>query len=109
MSDRKLKPPPLDLFRHQDSAIARAAKAPRTSDLLALRDLEEVQGSTEFRCDLIEFCRGDPEVPMGLLKASASPAATLRFVIELETAWAMVTSLLMGEARSVESMPSVQD
>ena len=37
--------------------------------LLALRDLEEVQGPSEFRCDLIEFCGGDPEVPVGLLKA----------------------------------------
>jgi hypothetical protein len=37
--------------------------------LLALRDLGEVQGPSEFRCDLIEFCGGDPEVPMGLLKA----------------------------------------
>src|SRR5215203_2786297 len=37
--------------------------------LLALRDLEDVQGPSEFRCDLIEFCGGDPEVPVGLLKA----------------------------------------
>jgi hypothetical protein len=29
--------------------------------LLALRDLDEVQGTPEFRCDLIEFCRGDPD------------------------------------------------
>ena len=37
--------------------------------LLALRDLEEVQGPSEFGCDLIEFCGGNPEVPVGLLKA----------------------------------------
>jgi hypothetical protein len=37
--------------------------------LLGLRDLDEVQGTPEFRCDLIEFCRGDPEVAVGLLKA----------------------------------------
>jgi hypothetical protein len=37
--------------------------------LLAFRDLDEVQGASEFRCDLIEFCGRDPEVPMGLLKA----------------------------------------
>src|SRR6476620_2120552 len=36
---------------------------------LALRYLEEVQGPTEFRCDLIEFCRGNSKVPVGLLKA----------------------------------------
>jgi hypothetical protein len=35
--------------------------------LLGLRDLEEGQGPSEFRCDLIEFCGGDPEVPVGLL------------------------------------------
>jgi hypothetical protein len=32
---------------------------------LALRDLEEVQSSSEFCCNLIEFSRGDPEVPVG--------------------------------------------
>jgi hypothetical protein len=37
--------------------------------LLALRDLEDVQGPSEFRCDLIEFRRGYPEVPVRLLKA----------------------------------------
>jgi hypothetical protein len=37
--------------------------------LLALRDLDEVQGPSEFRSDLIEFCGGDLEVPVGLLKA----------------------------------------
>jgi hypothetical protein len=37
--------------------------------LLALRDLEEVQGPSEFRCDLIEFCGGNPEFSVGLLKA----------------------------------------
>ena len=37
--------------------------------LLALRDLEEVQGPTEFRCDLIEFCGGDLEASVGLLKS----------------------------------------
>jgi hypothetical protein len=35
--------------------------------LLALRHLDKVQGPSEFRCDLIEFCGGDPEVPVGLL------------------------------------------
>ena len=28
--------------------------------LLALWDLEEVQGPSEFCCELIEFCGGDP-------------------------------------------------
>ena len=37
--------------------------------LLTLRDLEEIQGPSELRCDLIKFCRGDPEVPVGLFKA----------------------------------------
>jgi hypothetical protein len=37
--------------------------------LLPLRDFDEVQGPFEFRCDLIEFCQGDPELPVGLLKA----------------------------------------
>ena len=37
--------------------------------LLALRDLGEVQGPSEFRCDLIKLCGGDPKVSMGLLKA----------------------------------------
>jgi hypothetical protein len=63
-------------------ASARAARSPRTPTsslwggegcqdfgLLALRDLEEVQSPSELRCDLIEFCGGDPEVPVGLLKA----------------------------------------
>ena len=35
--------------------------------LLALRDLDEIQGPPEFRGNLIEFCRRDPEVPVGLL------------------------------------------
>jgi hypothetical protein len=38
--------------------------------LLALRDLEEVQGPSEFRCDLIEFCWRYPEVPVGLSRPS---------------------------------------
>jgi hypothetical protein len=37
--------------------------------LLGLRNLGEVQGPSEFRCDLIEFCGGDPQVPVGLFKA----------------------------------------
>src|SRR5829696_5279142 len=37
--------------------------------LLALRHLDEVQGPSEFRCYLIEFCWGDPEVPVSLLEA----------------------------------------
>jgi hypothetical protein len=28
--------------------------------LLTLRDLEEIQGPSEFRCDLIKFFWGDP-------------------------------------------------
>lgn len=36
--------------------------------LLALRDFEEVQGPSEFCRNLIEFCGGNPEVSMGLLK-----------------------------------------
>src|SRR4029079_15925449 len=36
---------------------------------LALRHLEEVQGPTEFRCDFVEFCRGNSKVPVVLLKA----------------------------------------
>jgi len=39
--------------------------------LLVLRNLEEeVQGSSEFRCDLIKFCGGDPEGPV----ASSRPS-----------------------------------
>jgi hypothetical protein len=37
--------------------------------LLALRDLEEVKGPSEFCGDLIEFCGGNLEVAVGLLKA----------------------------------------
>lgn len=37
--------------------------------LLTLRDLEEIQGPSELRCDLIKFCWGDPQVPVGLFKA----------------------------------------
>src|SRR6476661_2791673 len=37
--------------------------------LLTLRDLEEIQGPAELGCDLIKFCRGDPEFPVGLFKA----------------------------------------
>ena len=42
-------------------------------------DLDVVQGRSEFRCDLIEFCGGDPKVPMCLLKSeiwdSAMPSS----------------------------------
>ena len=37
--------------------------------LLALWDLGEVQGPSEFCCDLIKFCGGDAKVPMCLFKA----------------------------------------
>lgn len=37
--------------------------------LLAFWDLEEIQGPSEFRCNLIEFFGGDPEVSVGFLKA----------------------------------------
>jgi hypothetical protein len=37
--------------------------------LLTLWDLEEIQGPSKLRCDLIKFCRGDPKVPVGLFKA----------------------------------------
>jgi hypothetical protein len=37
--------------------------------LLALRDLEEVEGPSKFRCNFIEFRGRDAKVPMGLLKA----------------------------------------
>ena len=37
--------------------------------LLALGDLGEIEGPSEFRGDLIEFCGRDPEVAVGLLKA----------------------------------------
>jgi hypothetical protein len=33
--------------------------------LFTLRDLKEIQGPSELRCDLIKFCRGNPEVPVG--------------------------------------------
>jgi hypothetical protein len=36
---------------------------------LGFRDLEEVQGPSEFRRDFIELSRGDPQLPVGLLKA----------------------------------------
>src|SRR6185503_9772980 len=50
--------------------------------LLALRDLDEIQSSSEFRCDFIEFCRGDPKVPVGLLKAERRFAGLGRRVLE---------------------------
>src|SRR5829696_2705462 len=50
--------------------------------LLALRHLGEVQGSPEFRCDLVKFCRGDPEVPVGLLKAELRLAGLGRRKLE---------------------------
>jgi hypothetical protein len=37
--------------------------------LLALRNLDEVEGPSEFRCDLVKFCGGDPQFPVGLLQA----------------------------------------
>ena len=42
--------------------------------LLALRDLGEIKAPSEFRGDLIEFCGGDLEVAVGLLKAKRSLA-----------------------------------
>src|SRR5690242_5618702 len=50
--------------------------------LLALRDLEEVQGPTEFCCDLIEFCGGDLEVSVGLLKSERRRAGLGGRVLE---------------------------
>jgi hypothetical protein len=37
--------------------------------LFALRDLEVVEGSSKFRCDLIELRGRDPELPVRLFKA----------------------------------------
>ena len=37
--------------------------------LFVLRDLDEVQSASEFCRDFVEFCGGDLEVPMSLLKA----------------------------------------
>ena len=37
--------------------------------LLPLRHFEEVERPSEFRSNLIEFCWGNPEVPVGLLEA----------------------------------------
>ena len=34
-----------------------------------LGDFEKVQGPSEFRCDLIEFCGRNLKIPVGLLKA----------------------------------------
>ena len=53
--------------------------------LLALRDLEEVQGPSEFRCDLIEFCGGDLEAPMGLLKSERRRAGLGGRILEGST------------------------
>ena len=50
--------------------------------LLALRNLDEVQGSSEFCCDLIEFCGGDAEAPMGFLKAERCRAGLGGRVLE---------------------------
>src|SRR4029450_10257859 len=36
--------------------------------LLTLWDLEEIQGPSEFGCDFIKFCRGDPEFPVGFFQ-----------------------------------------
>ena len=36
--------------------------------LLALWNFGKVQGPSEFCCDLIKFCGGDAQVPMGLLE-----------------------------------------
>jgi hypothetical protein len=36
---------------------------------LRLWDLEEIQGPSKLRCNLIKFCWGDPKVPVGLFKA----------------------------------------
>jgi hypothetical protein len=36
--------------------------------LLALRNLHMAEGPSEFGCDLIEFCRRDPQVPVSFLK-----------------------------------------
>jgi hypothetical protein len=53
--------------------------------LLGLRDLEEVQGPSEFRCDLIEFRGGDSEVPMSLLEAERCLAGLGRCELEGST------------------------
>src|SRR5829696_1358158 len=36
--------------------------------LFTLRNLEDIQGPPEFRGQRIEFCGGDPEVPVSLLQ-----------------------------------------
>ena len=36
--------------------------------LLALGDLDEIQGPSELGCDFIKLCRGDSEFPVGLFK-----------------------------------------
>ena len=35
---------------------------------LGFRDLEDRQGPSEFRCNLVEFCGRDPQIPVRLLK-----------------------------------------
>ncbi len=75
--------------------------------LLALGNLDEIKGSSQLGCDLIEFCGRDAKTPMGFFKterrraglgglvANASPATALRLVIEVETACAMVASTII--------------
>ena len=49
---------------------------------LAWGDLDEVQGPSEFCCDLIEFCGRNPEVPVGFLKTERRRAGLGGRVLE---------------------------
>src|SRR5687768_5334218 len=50
--------------------------------LLAFRNLDEVQGPSEFGCDLIELGGRDPEVPMRLLEAERRRAGLCGLELE---------------------------
>jgi len=50
--------------------------------LFPLRDLEEIEGPSQFRRDLIEFCGGDPKLPMGFFKTERRRAGLGRCVLE---------------------------
>src|SRR5262245_51818039 len=53
--------------------------------LLTLWDLEEIQGPSELRCDLIEFRRGNPEFPVRLFKTERRRAGLGRRKFERPT------------------------
>ena len=71
--------------------------------LLALRDLGEIQASSEFRGDLIEFCWRDLEVAVGLLETKRSLAGLRGCELEVGSTRFLARSLLSTGAMVASS------